>query len=313
MITVGVIGLGNIAHGYDDNPNVKRRIRYPTHLSVLKKNRHFKLVGGADPSRDARKAFARKAHVPVYSDYKTMLRASKPEMIVIATPTATHYSICMEVLRWGVDILLCEKPVAYSARQGREMLVEAQTQRTVFAVNYFRSYDSGYVKLAKLLEKGTWGRVKAIDVNYAGGVFNTASHMIQLMTKFFGKAQSVFVIQKNPAEKDPTHSFVMQYDGFAAVYHGIDTKYYRIFEADILFEKGRLRIASDTLTEYGIKSEAGFSFLHVSKKPHVILDIGESMLDVYSNVYHASRGGALLCSPDDALYALEVAEQVAKK
>src|SRR6185503_15210673 len=48
--------------------------------------------------------------LPVFERMAEMLAAVRPDVVVIATPTATHYALVREALEAGAHVL-CEKPL----------------------------------------------------------------------------------------------------------------------------------------------------------------------------------------------------------
>jgi len=64
-------------------------------------------AGSLDASRPRPAPFT--DGVPVYTDYRTMLTAERPDVVVICTPPHTHLRIATDALRAGCDVLL-EKP-----------------------------------------------------------------------------------------------------------------------------------------------------------------------------------------------------------
>ncbi|OHB19952.1 MAG: hypothetical protein A2666_02260 [Parcubacteria group bacterium RIFCSPHIGHO2_01_FULL_47_10b] len=316
-IKVALVGLGDIAHAYEDNPNVVRRIRIPTHYAALRHDKRYELVAACDSKKSARDRFRRKVgrRVHMYGSLAQMLGHSTIDLLVIATPTPTHFSVGMEAMRAGVRAIFCEKPIAYSSKEARTLLRTAGDRNVKFGVNYFRSFDSHYVRLSETIRRGTWGQPKLINVKYSKGIFNTATHCSQLLTKFFGKGLSVRAFGEAPLKReyDPTISFIVSYETFDAVYEGLRTNAYRIFEIDMLFERGRLILSGDKLSVFEIATDHGFSFLSRSARFRIKIDISNSMRDVYDNFYqHLTRNEPLLCSNQDALHAVATAEQAVK-
>ncbi len=106
--TVGVIGLGF------------GRAHIPA----------FQAAGGrvvAVCQRDqaAAKALADRYGVPrVFADWTEMLERARPDIVVIATPPHLHHAIALRAFAQGVHVL-CEKPLAMTAAEGRAMVEAA--------------------------------------------------------------------------------------------------------------------------------------------------------------------------------------------
>lgn len=312
-IKTAIIGLGNIAHGYEDNPNVVKRIKYPTHLSALKKDKRFVLVAGSDISEQAQKAFKKKVRTSaqIYHNHLAMLKNEKPDLLVVATPTNTHYKICSDAIKEGVKIILCEKPISYLLSEAQKLVALAKKRGVILAVNYNRSFNVSYNNLTKYIKTRKWGDIQAIDVNYSHGIFNTATHLINLLEKMFGPINSVRSLTDKGLAKnvvDPTVSFMANFKATTAFFRGINNSKYRILEIDLLFSNGRLGIINDKLKEFKPINLYGFIFLKEVENSKINIDINNNMLDVYHNLYdHIVHKKKLYCTSEDALGTLTVA------
>lgn len=105
-----------------------------------------------------------------YDDYKEMAekeseREDGIDLVVICTPNALHYEVCKEFLLHGINVL-CEKPLCFTAEEGRELLKIAKEKNLLFAVNYgYTGYPM--VKVAKeMIQKGELGTLLSVRVNY---------------------------------------------------------------------------------------------------------------------------------------------------
>ena len=68
---------------------------------------------------------AAKFNVPhVFTDRQAMLHAGLMDAVVIAAPDDLHYPMCMEAIAAGLHVV-CEKPLALTAHEAREMAVAA--------------------------------------------------------------------------------------------------------------------------------------------------------------------------------------------
>lgn len=288
IIRTAIIGLGKIAHGYGDIPDVKKRMQYPTHLSVFKKDKRFELVAAADASAAARRAFRKKVprHVALYADYGAMLKKEDIDLLVVAVPTRVHYIVCADALRAGIKNILCEKPITSTLAEAEKLRALSKRHRATLFVNYQRSYSRGYQKLMGAIAKKGIGRIVSVSVRYNNGVFNTATHFIHLLEKMFGPIRKVQSAPKRVrGAKDPNISFTAFARGFNIFFEGAEGAEYPIAELDVWFKKKRLALNGDSFVK-------------------------TSMLDLYENAYQAVRRakkpGADITS---SIHALKVAAQ----
>ena len=113
-----------------------------------------------------------------YKDYQSMFAAEAAredgiQAVSIATPNSTHHAISKAALEAGLHVV-CEKPLAFSVEQSKELKVLAEKNNRVFAVMY--GY-SGYPMLhqaREMVKRGDLGAVRIINMQFAHGFHNTA-------------------------------------------------------------------------------------------------------------------------------------------
>lgn len=90
------------------------------------------------------------------------------DLAVVATNAPSHHPIVMQAIRAGVKRIFCEKPMACSVDQAREMVTEARKSRVRLAVNHNKRHIPAYRWLAKRLASGEWGEVLDIITTCRG-------------------------------------------------------------------------------------------------------------------------------------------------
>ena len=89
---------------------------------------------------------------------------------IIATPSHLHYPIAMDLLVGGMHVL-CEKPLAESVDEARQMVELAQKTGATILTNYQRRLYTSYLKVKELLTGGTLGEPLSIQY-FEGEKFN---------------------------------------------------------------------------------------------------------------------------------------------
>lgn len=308
-----ITGLGNIAHKYEENFWVTKRMKYPTHFSVLRNSKKFNLVAAHDNQKEARIDFSKKTvSVKMYSDFGEMLEKERPELLIVTSPTETHYEICRIAINKSVPAILCEKPISFSLFEGRKLVKLARDKKIIIVFNYNRAFNKKYNLLADKIKSKHWGKVLDVEVTYTKGILNNASHAINLLVKFFGPVSKVRGLKLIvPNHNDPTLNFSLNFGKCVACFHGLGKKKHSIFKMDIFFEKARLKFTNDILEEFRMKKNGNISTLekYQSSKPNNYIEYG--LFDVYDNIYnHITSRCKLLSTPEEALYTLEVASKV---
>lgn len=80
---------------------------------------------------------------------------------IVAVPPALHYPICMQLLTRGIPVL-CEKPLAESPAEAREMVEAAEKHSVALAVNHTRRMLPAYAEINRLLNLRAIGDVVEI-------------------------------------------------------------------------------------------------------------------------------------------------------
>lgn len=101
-------------------------------------------------------------------DYHAVL--TEVDGVIIATPHHLHYPISMDFIRQSVHIL-CEKPLAESPDEARDMVANAALCGVSLATNYTQRLFPSSVKIKELMTKGTLGKLTSI--RYDWGSFYT--------------------------------------------------------------------------------------------------------------------------------------------
>jgi predicted dehydrogenase len=139
------------------------------HFSAIKMDDEFSSECGCfsrDPSMN--KNTAEKWHIPQSRTYTTASEMLEKERgyldaVVILTPTPVHSSIVLQALNLGYPVI-CEKPLASSAREALEIANLVKKNNLFLAVTY--NY-TGYPMLRELkhqIEVGKFGKVRQILV-----------------------------------------------------------------------------------------------------------------------------------------------------
>jgi predicted dehydrogenase len=87
-----------------------------------------------------------------------MLAAVRPDVVVIATPTATHYALVREALEAGAHVL-CEKPLCVKAEDADALVRLAAGCGRRLTVGHVFLFNRGILKLKEILDRRELGRV----------------------------------------------------------------------------------------------------------------------------------------------------------
>ncbi len=150
--SVLLVGLGRIGMGYDLSLDSDDYIY--THARAFSLHPSFELSAAVDPSDIKRKHFQNYYGKPAYSGLKEALERHQARIVVIAGPTETHGSLVEQVLQHpAVDVILCEKPLAYRLKDARKMVARCHDAGVQLFVNYMRRVDKGFLEVKRRLDE----------------------------------------------------------------------------------------------------------------------------------------------------------------
>lgn len=179
------------------------------HAPLLAANSSYSLdaVATSDAGRRAA-ASSRLPGVEVMRDGAAVLkRAADLDLLVLATPPATHHSLAKAALEAGLDVVV-DKPFAVTSGQGQELIDLARQLDRVLTVFHNRRWDGDFLTLRKLLAAQSLGSVtrfesrferwspaiskawkaRATAVDGGGALFDLGSHLIDQALQLFGPA-----------------------------------------------------------------------------------------------------------------------------
>lgn len=129
------------------------------HLNGYSKLSQVGIVAICDTSRPAAEALAREFSIPrVYTDYRQMLAAEKPDLVSVCTPNATHKDITVYALSQGCHVHV-EKPMALNAAEAQEILDAQKRYGKLVQVGLNKRFLGSTVLLRRLMQEGFFGDI----------------------------------------------------------------------------------------------------------------------------------------------------------
>jgi len=143
-LNVGLIGLGRLGRVYArDLAN-----RIP----------ETRLVAVADTNAAAAKEIAGEWDVAAWYDSAAkMIDDPAVEAVVIVSPTHTHRDVVLQAAERRKP-MFCEKPLALSLAECREMQAAVERSGTFFQMGFMRRFDPGYAAAKRQVDEGRIGR-----------------------------------------------------------------------------------------------------------------------------------------------------------
>jgi len=293
MYTAAIVGLGNIALGYDITHWKASAIL--THAKAYMRHPGFELKFGIDPLSNKRRLFTKITGLPAYESL-AILRKCPVDVVSVCVPTSLHFNVIGGLLSYiKPKVILCEKPIADNMRQAQAIIGACEEHGVRLAVNYIRQWDPAVIRLKQMFAQRAFGRISSIHCYYTKGLFNNGSHFIELLHYWFGTEADVDVITAMQCllAEDIDASFLLYYNKFFVFFQCVDEHNYSIFEMDIITQKARIKYSSGGSKVSIIRRENDPIFKNykrLSDKETVIENgMRQYQLNVLAGIYRSLR------------------------
>ena len=118
---VALVGLGNAG--------------FTLHLPALAGIRSATVVGACDLDAGRRDRAAQKFGVATFADFDDMIQRTRPDVVVVGTPPATHAGYCLRAIEAGAHVI-CEKPFVSSVEEADRVIAAAAAAGRRVALNH---------------------------------------------------------------------------------------------------------------------------------------------------------------------------------
>jgi predicted dehydrogenase len=133
-----------------------------TFIPAINKSSEAELLGIASRDRAKAKAWAEKFGIlKAYGSYEELLTDQEVEAIYIPLPNHLHHPWTIKALRAGKHVL-CEKPLALSAVEVKEMFAEAEKNRRLLMEGFMYRFHPRMARTLNLIKSGAIGEPRLV-------------------------------------------------------------------------------------------------------------------------------------------------------
>lgn len=159
-------------------------------------------------SRDEEKVKRDLPDVQVVATPEEAIQHPDVELVVIASPNATHAPLAALALNAGKHVVV-DKPFTLDMQEARELIALADEKQRLLSVFHNRRWDSDFLGIKQVIDEGRLGKVKLFEshidrfrpevrvrwreqnVPGSGLWFDLGPHLIDQTLQLFGLPQSV--------------------------------------------------------------------------------------------------------------------------
>ena len=312
--SVLIIGLGNIGMRYDYDNFSKEIIL--THAKSFYINENFNLIGGVDLKEKNIKEFKKKYISSGFSEIKEAMINLCPDIVIISSPTNKHFENIKEVFKYhSPKVIICEKPLSYEINESKKILELCKSKNSKLFINYFRRVLPGNLKILSLINSKEIRTPFQGTCTYSKGLFNSASHFINLFEFLFGKVKNIKLINKNKSLSDPEPDFEIGFDEGNIIF--ISNKNSNIFlnSAELIMQNGKLNFENggeDILWKPIIDDKRFSGYKVLSQQPQIIKNDFDRIQFYFTEQLNLAVRGQenFLCNNKEAFDTQKVLHQI---
>jgi predicted dehydrogenase len=313
-----LFGLGQIGMGYDLKLDPFTSVY--THARAISLHPGFELLGAVDPSQNQRSLFEKYFGRPAYANMEEACKVGAANVIVIATPTETHYKTLKNIIDFKPNAILCEKPLSFSLLEAREMVEDCESAGVKLYVNYMRRVDPGAKEVKRRIDSGFISAPMKGNVWYSKGLLHNGSHLFNLLEFWLGKFVKGKILDVGRLSHGNDHEpdVLVEFERGKVVFQAAWEEAYSHYTIELISPSGRLRYeqGGEYISWQAVESDSNFPSYSILKTiPEVIPNgLKRYQWHVFDKLAASLAGeDTSLCTGRQALTTLEAINQIIKK
>ncbi|HTB51985.1 MAG TPA: Gfo/Idh/MocA family oxidoreductase [Ferruginibacter sp.] len=286
-----------------------------------------------------------------YTTLAEVLKDAAVELVIVNTPTYTHYDFAKQVLLAGKNIIV-EKAFTTTVKEAEELKAIAIQQNKKIGVYQNRRYDSDFKTVQKIIKDNCVGAINEVEIHFdrfkptlspkqhkelpgpgAGILKDLGAHIIDQALCLFGMPTAVFAdvrITRDASQVDDDINLLLYYPSFrvrlkagylvreqlpAFIIHGHKGSFLKS-RADVQ-EANLVAGIKPNTTDWGTELVQENGLLHTEKGGKAIREKIPSLqgnyYEYYDVAYKALTGGsAMPVTVDDGINVMRIIEAAIK-
>jgi scyllo-inositol 2-dehydrogenase (NADP+) len=319
------------------------------HAPFISSHPGFKLYAVWERSKNL--ARERYPEIQVFRTYEEMLADKQVELVIVNTPSYTHYDYAKQALEAGKNVIV-EKPFTATVPEAEDLLRISKEKKVQLSVFQNRRYDSDYKTVRKIVMESWLGEIKEAEFRYdrynphlspkahketprpaTGGIYDLGPHLIDPALQLFGWPQAVFADIQTTRD----HSKVNDYFEILLYYPSARVRLrsgyffretvpsFAVHGSLGSFLKSRADVQEINLqsgmapggADWGKEPESAWGLLHTEKQGKVIREYIPSLQgnygEYYEGIFQALRNNQPLpITAEDGLKIIKIIEAAFK-
>lgn len=262
-----IIGTGRIASLLERDP---LRDKPHTHAAHYRAHPQTTLVAGCDVDAGCLAAFGADWGISpehLYADYGTMLARERPDIVSVCAYAPDRLDMCRAALEAGARGLWIEKAVACSLEDADTIARLVRDAGAAAIVDHPRRADTRYRTVARWIREAAFGRLESIHAVFSGATIHTGTHAWDVLLEWCGRWATVEATldtdeaaaggdgrtrerpdlagwERLDVEDRGARAHIVFENGVEVFVSG-GAKDYFVFQFDLVFARGRVRIGND--------------------------------------------------------------------
>ncbi|NNM54122.1 MAG: Gfo/Idh/MocA family oxidoreductase [Spirochaetales bacterium] len=283
-VTAALIGLGRIASLLEFDA---KREKPASHAGALTQA-GVSLIAGCDIDPERSQTFSQRWGVEaLYTEAEQLLAEQSPDILVIATYPDTHAELLNLAFRHRIPVVICEKPLTDTLSTARQLERALEKSSTKVVVNHERRYARDYQRVKGIIVNQAFGRLCSVNAKLFMGRGRTpgevllwdGTHLVDILRYLTGEEGTEIQADGEVRQSGGSLWVRMRMGTVATAIEIATDRDHLVFELDLSFERGRIRIGNGLYEEW----VGGESPLY--EKMRSLLPVQVNTSDLYPTEY----------------------------